>query len=67
MNISIRNSIKSNFKDSDIDEIKNAIEQSMNDKEEMALPGLGVFFETLWQNSSNEEKDKIANTIKKNI
>ncbi len=67
MNISIRNSIKNNFKDSDQDEIKQAINSSMNDKEEITLPGLGVFFEILWQNSDEATQNKIIETIKNNI
>ncbi len=67
MNISIRESIKENFKDSSEDDIKEAIESSKSDQEELTLPGLGVFFEILWNNSSLDEQRKIVDTIKKNI
>lgn len=65
MNIDIRTSIINNFKNSNIEEIKESINQSIKDKDEITLPGLGVFFELLW----NEEKNKehIVNLIKNGI
>ncbi len=67
MNISIRNSIKNNFKDSTIDDITSSINDGINDKDELTLPGLGVFFEVLWQNSNKELKDQIIKIIKDHI
>lgn len=61
MDIDIRKSIINNFNNSNIDEIKKSIESSIEDKEEITLPGLGVFFELLWENSNN--KSDILNTI----
>ena len=57
MDISIRGYIKNNFKDSNDDEINKAIEESISEGKEEALPGLGALFELLWKNS--KEKDKI--------
>ena len=65
MNIDIRKSIINNFKASNIDEIKKSIEDSISEKDEITLPGLGVFFEILWENTN--DKDNILNTIYKNI
>ena len=48
MNIDIRKSIINNFKENNYDEIKNSIESAIKDQEEITLPGLGVFFELLW-------------------
>ena len=67
MNIDIRESIKNNFKNSSLDEINESITSSILEGDEIVLPGLGVFFEILWNNSSNEKKDYILNTIKNNI
>jgi len=64
MNIDIRKHIKDNFKDSDIEEIRNSIEASINEKEEVTLPGIGVFFEILWEKSNEENKQYILNTLK---
>ena len=67
MDIDIRKSIINNFKESDIEEIKNSIEESINDKDEITLPGLGVFFEILWNNSNDTKKDYILQTLKKGL
>lgn len=67
MNIDIRKSILSNFKDAERDEIKASITSSISEKEEITLPGLGVFFEILWQNSDEDGKEYILNTLKKGL
>lgn len=67
MNIDIRKSILSNFKDAERDEIKASIMSSISEKEEITLPGLGVFFEILWQNSDEDGKEYILNTLKKGL
>ena len=63
MNISIREYIKNNFKDSNETEIKKSIESSV-DKDEEVLPGLGVLFELVWKNSSKDEKSKLIDKLK---
>ena len=67
MNIDIRKSIIYNFKNSSKDEIKESIISSLKMNEEITLPGMGVFFEILWQNCSNELKDEIINIISDNL
>lgn len=67
MDIDIRESIKNNFKGSDINEIKDSIEESIKDTDEITLPGLGVFFEILWNNSSKEDQEAILKNIKKGL
>lgn len=61
MNIDIRKSIINNFINCNKDEIQKSIECSIKDKEEITLPGLGVFFELLWENTEN--KDEILDVI----
>lgn len=67
MNIDIRKSIKNNFKDSQKEEIKESILSSLKEKDEITLPGLGVFFEILFENSDENEKNHIIDTIYSNI
>lgn len=67
MNIDIRKSIINNFKDSNKDEIIESIESSIKDNEEITLPGLGVFFEILWNNSGKDLRNNIVDIIKNNI
>ena len=66
-NIDIRNYIIENFKDDNIEKIRDSIETTINERDEDALIGLGVLFELLWNNLSQEEKDKSLNYINKNI
>lgn len=63
MNIDIRKSIKGNFKGAKKDEIKASIISSIKENEEVTLPGLGVFFEALWNSSDEGSQDFILNTL----
>lgn len=67
MNISIREYIKNNFKDSNIKEIEDSINSSIESKEEVTLPGLGVFFEILWENSESKMKENILDVLQNSI
>lgn len=67
MQIDIRENIKKNFKESSINDIKTSIEDAILDNDEITLPGLGVFFEILWNTSNETEKNNILNSIKNGI
>lgn len=67
MNIDIRSSIKNNFKNNSIEEIRSSINSAIRDNDEITLPGLGVFFEILWQNSNDVLKENIISNIKKGL
>ena len=64
MNISIKEHIINNFKDDSIEEIKEAVNESVSSNDEMTLPGLGVFMCLLWENSNEDEKNNILDKIK---
>lgn len=66
-NIDIREYIKNNFKDDTVDEIKASIVDSISSHDEDPLIGLGVMFELLWNNSTEEEHNIILNNIKKGM
>ena len=66
-NIDVRKYIISNFKDSNIEEIKSSIVESISSKDDDPLIGLGVIFEILWNNSNPSEQDIILNNIKKGM
>ena len=65
MNVDIRRYILDNFKDASADDIKSSITDSITDGDDVTLPGLGVFFEVLWSNSSEDERKKIINVLNK--
>ena len=67
MNIDIRKNIINNFNDAKKDEIKASIISSIEDNEEITLPGLGVFFEILWKKSDEENQEYILNTLENNF
>lgn len=67
MNIDIRKSIINNFKNINEKEIIESINESINKGDEITLPGLGVFFELLWNNSNKNDKEKIIKTIIKSL
>ena len=60
MNISIREHIINNFKDDNVNVLKNAIEQSIKEKDELTLPGMGVFLEIIWQGSNENLKNSLS-------
>ena len=62
--IKIRDYIINNFKDDDVDTIKRAIEASIAEQDEVTLPGMGVFFEIIWQMATDEEKTAILEKLK---
>ena len=69
MDVDIRRHIINNFREDDVDTLRNAIEESIEEQDEVALPGMGVFLEIIWQDASEELKkqmlDIIHNRIKK--
>ena len=67
MEKTIREHIINNFKDDDIDTLRNAIEESIEEQDEVTLPGMGVFFEIIWQDSDNDIKDKMLNILKNRL
>ncbi len=63
--IKIRDYIINNFKEDDVDTIRSAIDESIKEGDEVTLPGMGVFFEIIWNESTDDEKNKILETLKK--
>lgn len=65
--IDIRKYIIENFKDDNIEKIRDSIETTIKSKDEDALIGLGVLFELLWIKLNNEEKQKNLDNIRNSI
>ena len=66
-NIDIRKHIRSNFKNANTRDIEESINSSITSKDEVILPGLGVFFEVLWNNCTDNTKEDILNTLMNNL
>ena len=67
MDIDIRRHIINNFKDDDIKTLRNAIEESIKEQDEIALPGMGVFLEIIWTDASEELKRQMLDIIYKRV
>ncbi len=67
MNINIRKSVKENFKNNNEQEIEEAINSSITEQNEITLPGLGVFFELVWQQGDQTLKQSILKLLKQSL
>ena len=65
--MTIRQHIINNFKGDDYETLRRAIDESVKEKDEVTLPGLGVFLEIIWENADNELKDKLIEIIKSRV
>jgi small acid-soluble spore protein I (minor) len=63
MNLNLRNAIISNVQGNNQQELQETILDAIQSGEEKMLPGLGVLFEVIWQNSSNEDKQEMLTTL----
>ncbi|MGP7816743.1 small acid-soluble spore protein SspI [Niallia sp. 01092] len=67
MNLNLRNAIIHNVSGNSQDELKNTIVDAIQNGEEKMLPGLGVLFEIIWQNSSEPEKTEMLQTLESGL
>lgn len=63
INTSIRGYIINNFKNDKKDVLRKAIEGSIKEQDEETLPGMGVFLEIIWNDSSEEQKEEMLNIL----
>ena len=63
MNLDIRSHIINNFKGDNVQVLKEAIEESIKNNDEITLPGMGVFFELVWQKADEEMKDEMLKIL----
>lgn len=65
MNINIRENVLDNIKDENAASLIDTINESVNNEDEISLPGLGVLFELFWNNSDEKiRKDVVDNILK---
>jgi len=67
MNLDIRSHIINNFKGDNKETLKSAIEESIQNNDEITLPGMGVFFELVWKKASNEMKENILSQLEEAV
>ncbi len=66
-NIDIRKYIIDNLKNDNEEKLKDSIETTIKFQDEDALIGLGVLFELLWNNMTEEEKKDNLTKLKTSI
>ena len=67
MNLNLRNAVISNVAGNTQDELKDTIVDAIEAGEEKMLPGLGVLFEVIWQNASEEEKQEMLDALESGL
>jgi small acid-soluble spore protein I (minor) len=63
MNLNLRNAIIHNVSGNSQDELRDTIVDAIQNGEEKMLPGLGVLFELIWNNSTEEEKQEMLQAL----
>jgi small acid-soluble spore protein I (minor) len=67
MNFDIRGAVIRNLSGMNSQELENLVNDSIQQREEKFLPGLGVLFEVIWKNSSETEKDHMIQTLQNSL
>ena len=67
MNLDIRSHIINNFKGDNKEALQSAIEESIQNNDEITLPGMGVFFELVWKKASSEMKEDILSQLEEAV
>lgn len=67
MNLNLRNAIIHNVTGNSQDELKETIVDAIQNGEEKMLPGLGVLFEIIWNNSSDQDKQEMLQTLESGL
>lgn len=65
--MSIREHIINNFKGDDYYSLQSAINESIESNDEVTLPGMGVFFEIVWQGADQKLKNEMLEIIKTRV
>ena len=66
-NIDVRKYIINNFKGDTVEDIEKSIDSSIASGDEDPLIGLGVLFEVMWKQSSDNDKHIILANIRKGL
>lgn len=63
----IRKAILANIHANSEEQLENTIVDAIKNGEEKMLPGLGVLFELIWEQSGSMEKQEMIDALKKGI
>lgn len=63
----IRQAVLKNLEGSTKEEIRGYIQDTVDTREEQALPGMGILLEAAWKKADDKDKDIIMDMIMKGI
>ncbi len=67
MNLNLRNAIVHNVAGNSQAELEDTIVDAIQNGEEKMLPGLGVLFEIIWKNSTEDEKKEMLTALESGL
>lgn len=67
MDLDLRKAILDNVATNDQSQLEATIVEAIDSGEEKMLPGLGVLFELIWQQSADDEKQEMIDTLEQGI
>ena len=67
MNLNLRNAIIHNVSGNTQDQLEDTIVDAISTGEEKMLPGLGVLFEVIWNNSSEQDKQEMLEALESGL
>lgn len=67
MSLNLRHAVIQNVAGNSQSELQDTIVDAIQSGEEKMLPGLGVLFEVIWQNSTDEEKKEMLYVLESGL
>ncbi|MBA4601667.1 small acid-soluble spore protein SspI [Thermoactinomyces mirandus] len=67
MDFDIRGAVINNIHNMNEQELQELVVDSIQRGEEKLLPGLGVLFEVIWQNSSPSDREEMIGTLRQSL
>ncbi|SFB17069.1 MULTISPECIES: small acid-soluble spore protein SspI [unclassified Bacillus (in: firmicutes)] len=67
MGLNLRNAVIHNVSGNSQTELQDTIVDAIQNGEEKMLPGLGVLFEIIWKNSSEQEKQEMLQALESGL
>lgn len=67
MDLNLRKAILANVSDNSQDELEATIVDAIQNGEEKMLPGLGVLFELIWQQSDQEKQSDMLQLLEQGV
>lgn len=67
MDLNLRKAVLTNIKANDQEQMEDTITDAIQNGEEKMLPGLGVLFELIWNQSGKDERQDMVNSLEQGV